>query len=413
MIRRLAVAASVAAATGCGHRAGTPPTVTMRDSAGVRIAENRGDAAMAPLGWTVAPRPRVDVGGEAGAELYRVTGATRLGDGRIVVASSGTAAIRIFSPGGAALRTVGRAGNGPGEFRALFWVGRLPGDSIGAWDSALGRLSVFTPAGDFVRSVAATAPLGVFPQAAAVLGDGRVLIATRGAAAAMGSGARVSRDEVTYVTLATDGAVKPIGRFPGSEMLVTGGSGGGFLMRPLPFGRQTVAAAYGGRVFVGTGDAFEIRGYDPGGALRSIVRAENEPPAVTRREIRAYRRALVTLGGEGDAHLRRVQDEMLAQAPYPRRMPPFVDLKVDAAGDLWVQAPRSADDDGVRWRVFSPAGRLLGMVATPPALTVREIGRDWVLGTALDADQSEHVRLYDLTRGDARAARESRAPDRS
>jgi hypothetical protein len=383
---------------GCGRDLPPPkPSTSVRDSAGITIVENRGDAGRAALGWKLGAAPTVDIGGRSAAGPYRVVEATRLGDGRIVVASTGTNALDLYSPTGEHLRTIGRPGGGPGEFQTLFWVGRLPGDSIAAWDAALGRLSVFTPAGDFARAVTPRSSLGLFPQAAGVFGDGRILIAVRAATAGAGSpGIRVERDDVSYVALDARGEVQPIGRFPGTEMLLSSGAGGGLLMRPLPFGRQTVAAVRGERVYVGTGDGFELRAYEPGRGLRTIVRAQHEPVPVTRTEIRDYQRTLVTLGAEGDARLRRQQAQMLDQAPYPRQMPPFTDLKVDPDGNLWTQESKGPAAAEARWTVFSPDGRLRGSIEIPADVNVREIGRVWLLGIVLDDDQVEHVRIYPL-----------------
>ena len=392
------LAVAGASMLGCARDLPPKPTASVRDSAGITIVENRGDARRAKLAWRLGDTPTVDIGGRSSEGPYRVVEATRLGDGRIVVASAGANALELYAPDGRHLRTVGRTGGGPGEFRTLFWVGRLPGDSIAAWDAAIGRLSVFTPAGDFVRAVTPRTPLGLFPQAAGVFGDGRILIAIRSADAGLGSGVRVQRDDVSYVALDGRGEVQPIGRFPGTEMLLSGGAGGGLVMRPLPFGRQTVAAASGGQVYVGTGDRFELRGYEPSQRLRTIVRAEHAPVPVTGAAIRDYRRTLVTLGAEGDARFRQQQARMLEQAPYPKQMPPFTDLEVDADGNLWTRDSGAPAARVARWTVFSPDGRLRGSVEIPASVTVREIGRDWLLGTVLDDDQVEHVRVYALVR---------------
>lgn len=385
-----------AALPACSRELPPKPTVTVRDSAGITIIENHGDPGRAELHWKLGKTPAVDIGGGAASGPYRVVEATRLGDGRIVVASAGTNALDLYAADGRHLRTIGRVGGGPGEFQALFWVGRLSGDSIAAWDAAASRLSVFSPAGEFVRAVTPRSALGIFPQAAGVFGDGRVLVAVRSNDVGNGSGLWVQRGEVEYVALDAHGTVQPIGRFPGTEMLLSGGAAGGLLMRPLPFGRQTVAAARGSRVYVGTGDAFELRAYEPGRGLRMVVQAEHEPLRVTPADVRDYRRTLVTLGAEGDARLRRQQEQMLEQAPYPSQMPPFADLKVDADGNLWTRASSPPAAGEAHWTVFSPDGRARGVVVAPASLSIREIGHDWVLGTVLDDDQVEHVRVYRL-----------------
>lgn len=378
----------------CRGNGGRADRIEVRDSAGTRIVQNRGDVSRIELAWKLAPRPEADIGGDENGKLHRVTSATRLGDGRIVVANAGASTLEIYGTDGGHLQSVGRAGEGPGEFRALFWVGRAAGDTILGWDSGLARLSIFAPDGRFVRTVTPRAAVGLFPQAAGAFADGRLLLGIRSPLVPAGSGATVQRDTVSYVVLASTGDVQRVTRVPGSEMLVQ--TTPGFLMRPLPFGHQTVAVAGAGRVYVGTGDAFEVVSYEPGGRMRTIVRAEHHPARVTRDDIRDYQRSLVTLGAEGDARLRAQDRELLAHAPYPREMPPFVDLKADPEGNLWVQAPRRPAEPNTRWTVFSSDGRALGVVSFPADLAVQEIGRDWVLGTALDENQLEHVRLYRL-----------------
>lgn len=388
----------------CTEAGGREFATAVRDSAGVAIIENRGVASLASLGWRVEETPLVEIGpdesGTAGA-LYQVTGAFRLNDGRIVVANHGAQELRIYSPEGELLRQVGREGAGPGEFTSVFWVGSLPGDSIAAWDALSGRLSVFTPGGDFVRSVTPAGSLGLLPQAVGVLSDGRVVVATgAGSGGVLPSEGHAVRDTVTYVVLSPDGAVvDTLGRFPGTEMVAIGNPRGGYLIRPLPFGRGTRAAVDGGRVYVGTADSYEVAAYEPEKGLQSIIRADRKPAPVTKTDIRDYARTLVTLGGEGQAGVNHQLTELLERVPYPKTMPAYTDLKTDRSGNLWVQEPsKPGDTQGPLWTVISPDGRVHGTVRMPPDFRVHQIGADWVLGLVLDEDQAEHLRLYRLSK---------------
>lgn len=72
----------------CGGSPGAPE-VTVRDSAGIEIVEVTGLPSQ-PVGWRISCEPRVVIGGDATdekSELYRVSGAARRSDGRIVVAN--------------------------------------------------------------------------------------------------------------------------------------------------------------------------------------------------------------------------------------------------------------------------------------------------------------------------------------
>jgi hypothetical protein len=81
-------------------------------------------------------------------------------------------------------------------------------------------------------------------------------------------------------------------------------------------------------------------------------------------------------------------------------MPAYAALLVDPPGNVWVQeTQRPGDrDGGAEWTVFDRRGRLVATVRTPPGLTVRQVGPDWILGTHRDADHAEHVRLHRLER---------------
>jgi hypothetical protein len=385
---------------GCeGAGSAGSPSVQTRDSAGVRLVENTGSAPGA-LGWRVDEAPLVSIGGdgEAGGPLFQVTDAMRLGDGRIVVASAGTQQIRIYGADGRMLRVVGRAGEGPGEFRAPFWLGRLRGDSIAAWDVALRRFSIFTPAGDFVRSITPSGLQGVFPQAVGALPDGRFILATSTSSQVLPPPGQARRDTAAYVVIDSTGAVvDTLGRFPGTEMIALGTPSTGFLMRPLPFGRETATAVQGGRLYVATGDRYEIAAYEPDGRLRAVYRADRRSVPVTREDVRDYRRTLVTLGGDAQSKARDAK--LLEDAPVPATMPPLTALEVDSAGNLWVQEPRKPGDAGESvWTVLAPDGRVRGAVRVPAGLAVKQIGSDWVLGVVVDEDQVEHVRVYHLAR---------------
>lgn len=392
---------------GCDQNGrGSKFSAAVRDSAGVRITVNRGLDGLGPPGWNLSQAPLLDVGDSGGPPLYSITSAKRLSDGRIVVASAGTKELQIYSPDGRLLSRVGRAGEGPGEFQTPYWVGVLPGDSIAVWDLGLSRLSLFTPAGEFTRSVSPRGALGVLPRVVGVLDNGRVVLLTGSGTGALDmSGKSVQRDSVTVLVLGPDGEISDtIGRFPGTEQIALGSPQEGLLMRPLPFGKSTVVAVQDGRVIVGTGDRYELAAYEPSGRLRALVRAERDPVPVTEEDIEGYRRELVTIGGEGDGQAKRQLERLLAAAPYPKTMPALAKIAPDADGNLWVQDPQKpGDENGTFWTVFSPGGQARGTVRLPTRLNVQQIGTDWVLGIWRDEDDVEHLQLYRLTKGGSEA----------
>jgi hypothetical protein len=391
------------AACGDSSARATPATM-VRDSAGVAIVENPAEAADS-LGWRIASRPELDVGGGAtpSDQLFQALAATRLSDGRVVVANSGTHELRFYGPDGRHLLSAGRQGDGPGEFRHLGWVGRLAGDTLAAWDDVQGRLSVFDPRGRFVRAFTPRELPGVFPRLHGAFADGSLVVATGVDLARLPAAGQVWRDTAAYVRVGPAGEkLDELGRFPGTEQFAAlpPGGRGAFTIDTRPFARRTVTAVRGERLYVGTGDEYEVAVHDASGRLERLIRKEHRPLAVTAGDREDYRASIVNLGGSGDAQARREQERMLEAAPYPDAMPPYTGLRVDPDGYLWVEeAVRPGERGaGVPWSVFDPEGRLLGTLRIPPALYVLEIGRDYVLGRARDESEVEHLRLYRLER---------------
>ena len=83
------------------------------------------------------------------------------GDGRIYVADSQASEIRVFSPEGECVRTFGRSGEGPGEFRLLAGIVWQPPGFLWTIDSIAERFTVF----DSLGTVLETHPVRLGPAA--------------------------------------------------------------------------------------------------------------------------------------------------------------------------------------------------------------------------------------------------------
>jgi hypothetical protein len=98
-------------------------------------------------------------------------------DGRIAVADRLGKNIKVFGSGGDLQFTLGRVGDGPGEFRYPLALGIVEGGRLAALDMALGRVYMYREGGEIDRSFSFN---GVFTGDMAVLSGGRELaIGTR------------------------------------------------------------------------------------------------------------------------------------------------------------------------------------------------------------------------------------------
>jgi hypothetical protein len=379
---------------GCGDGGETGGSI-VRDSAGIRVVENRAPMP-GTLSWQVSPTPRVEIGtlqGDDVYQLFQVGGVVSLTDGTIVVANGGTHELRFYDREGRFLRSAGREGEGPGEFRGVGRVAQV-GDSIVAYDWGLSRISVFDSSGQHVRSARVKWQSEGSAEALGVFGDGRWLFST-GFSFVPSEVSKVVRDTSDYVILSREGEFEHwIGRFPRVEFFVMSTAQQGRASSRV-FGRTTFHAVSERHAYIGATDRYEIFRYTSEGELDQIVRKEHEPLAVTDEDVAERKRERLE---EASSNWRPTLERMYLDMPIPTTMPAFAGLCVDASGNLWVLEYARPSDDRRRWTVFVPDGRALGTIDTPPRLQVHQIGDDFVLGTSRDELGVEHVQVYELTK---------------
>lgn len=378
--------------TGCGA-AGASEDVSVRDSAGIRIVELSGLPA-SPIGWVVAASPAVVFGGDTDderAQLVRVAGAARRSDGRIVVADGGGPALLLFDADGTPAGAFGRSGGGPGEFLTPMLVGLLPGDSALVHDQRQGRFTVVTPEMTLGRMFTAE-DQGAFPVA--MLPDGLLAVRVRGAGFGDTPASGVYDGASPLVFMGREGALlDTLGTFPRRATYMRIAESSINLLR-MPFGTETSYATTRDRLHLGTGASFEILSFGRAGALARILRADVPGRPVTDQDLARYTEAAVARAPEPARPGIRT---MYREVPVPEHTPAHGALVTDAAGNLWVQRYRFADEPST-WAVFDPDGAPLGTVTTPDGVTLLEIGDEYILGAGADELDRPYVGVWSLER---------------
>jgi len=383
---------------------GPAPPPTVRDSSGVTIVENHGPAWPGGNGWRLSAEPILDIG--AGAQqpeqaLSRALSSTRLADGTIVVANAGSQELRWYGPSGQLVRSVGGAGSRYGYFIGLEWVGLYPPDTVVAYDYGAMRLVVYDRDGTPVRTNKLVIVGGVAPGSAqGIFADGTVLVVRdfrSWARAMIQSGdppEGVIRGPTTAHRYAQTGEqLGNLGTFPGSEQLFTTGTSRFVRVSGRPFGRRTVFAVSGDRLYAGTQDTTRIDVYGTNDSLVMSVRWPEPQRAVSEDDIARYKRG--RLAGVHERE-RADRERQLNTLPFPEAMPAYADIMTDSEGNLWVSAYSAFGGVPTRWALFDNGLRMLGFVETPVGLTVHQIGDDYVLGHWVDDEGAEHIRLYGL-----------------
>jgi len=371
------------------------------DVAGARVIESREAVWPEGGGWRVSEEPIVDIGAERGDEayeLFRVTGARRLADGRIVVANMGTHQLRFFDASGEFLSSAGREGGGPGEFQALLGVWTVGDGSLLTYDLRQRRVSVFQADGSFVRSYQPSLggsrfgfvnPIGAFD-------DGSLLV-MMGSASGGELREGPSRDPAYLLHIDNEGALRDtLGQLPGPEFYSrsqTTDQGTAFTAVPIIFGRAPQVAVAAGGFYAGSADAYEIDYYAVEGRHPRSIRLDRARAPVAPEDVAAFKRAQLDLAPEAQ---RPALEQRLADLPVAETLPAHAQLVVDSEGNLWVQDYPLPGAGRSRWAVFDPEGAWLGMVDMAPDFSVYQIGPDFVLGRWSDEVGVEHVRVYEL-----------------
>jgi hypothetical protein len=393
---RLAAVLAAGCAACTGDAGGHTQDIILSDSAGVQIVTVRGlDIADLPA-WTIDTEPIVEVGttDAPGHDLHWPRAASRLPGGGIIIANMGSNEIREFDSGGSHVRSLGRKGEGPGEFQNLSWTGWLDGDTIVGYDPPNRRLTVFAPDGSVVRTVTLPLPnTSSFPEITDILANGNVL-AYPGFDRVFVRGER--RDTIAYMIYRPDGSgPDTLGRYAGPERFFHVMPQAALTM-DVPFGRDAYAAARGSHVVLGSSDAMALDLYDGHGALLRRIRILLPPLPVTSADAAAQR----------DAGLERVSEpirdgyrEMQELAPRRETHPAFTALLLDDQGGIWLRLPVETRAPVTEWMILSTTGAPVGRLSVDAGLEIEEAGSDYVLIRSTDADGVESIRLHSLSRG--------------
>ena len=405
---RIVEALVVVCAVACQEerQGSTAPLSVTTDSAGIAIVENARPPDDSRLGWRIGPGPIVSIGEVEGEDpylLHDVSDAMMLGDGRIVVANSGTSELRVFNGSGTHVSTWGGEGEGPGEFSWLRAVEPWPGDSLLAWYGPRRDMSVFDTDGKYGRSFTFE-PSDDDPGSWALVPE---LTTRNGLILAM-------HDPHLLITVTAEvrdaegRLLSSLGSYPGQEMAMVTAT----MADAILFSVRLPRATWDDLFVIGPTDRYELKAFAGDGTLARIVRRAHEVSAVTRAHIDAHVEEILSppypddwTESEIEGYLAEERQRYRA-APVVENFPAFASVMSDALDHLWVEEYEVPGEErpGVLWTVFDPVGRVLGFVETPAGLEILEIGEDYILGQARDELGVEYVQVWPLERSVGRLA---------
>ncbi|HEX8320226.1 hypothetical protein [Longimicrobium sp.] len=295
--------------------------------------------------------------------------------GRVYVADWFAARVTVLDAEGRILRTLGRKGLGPGEFRGIRGVQVLSGDSVLVYDPGAARLSVFPPDAE---KPSYTVNLG------AALGGPKPFTLRRAAA----DGAYVAlirpqftpdaatprRDEIRVLN--ADGTPRgaALRNFPSQSFLRVNQRGGGYSVMPNPFGRQAfVAAGADDRIHVVWSDSLAVETVDVAGRRVGGFSIRHSPPRVTEVDVSDAVRQL-------PPRMAAIFRPVLADS-VPERWPAVRGLVADDQGRLWLGLFASSAEPA-EWAAFDAGGHYEGSVFLPSDVEVMAVRGGKLYGVA-------------------------------
>jgi len=348
----------------------------------------------APTAWTDSAGARlVEVlrfSGEDGtpAEIGQPRSLAVDEEGRVYVVDSKPSVIKVFSPVGVLVRTIGREGEGPGEFRAGFIAVR--GKHIALNDPEIGRATVWDTAGVFLRS---------WHSSCCYWSDIQIDRENRIHVPSVFSRKKGEPSRgVPYVRWSVEGDKLDSVWVPHREAakvwrISIKGSDGDPVMAmvlPIPLQPDLRSALHpdGGLVYGWTGAYWLTRSTTGGDSVRVFGRAWT-PEAISddRRKAAVEARIKQVAEGYGEENARKSFD----LADVPATLPAFATVQVDEGGQVWVRRHPVTVADSARtaYDVFDSTGAYLGPVSVPlklPEYGLQAWTRDGVVAIVEDDD---------------------------
>jgi hypothetical protein len=371
--------------------------VEVRDSAGSVIVEHlKGVRSMLPE-WYISEEPVLQIGVLDGQDEYMFAGllyAVGLSTGEVVVADGGSREIRYFDSNGLAVRSVGRAGRGPGEFSVISGLLRIRGDTLLVRDETGGRITWLDSSGGVVR-VEGRPPPRSFHEGIMLL-DGSRVVPMFGALQEPTERGIVWRPTADLAFVAHPaGDVQVLGVYRGPEQVIGSLAG-------VPLRRETLFATNGSirSVAIGDTEAFDVALYDLTDSatvrLRMRIRRAEGPDPITQEDIETWRKSLRER--YHDSPFRTDIERSLAEPVRQKFKPAFASVFLDTAGQLWVEELPN-DLSGTRpVTIFSPQGFPIARANLPRGLDVLDIGANYILGRWSDQVGVSYVRRFSLIR---------------
>lgn len=273
--------------------------------------------------------------------------------GRIYILDRQARDIRVFNAAGHHVRTIGRAGEGPGELGAPTGLA-IAGERIWVVDPGNGRYTVFDTAGAFVTAHPRSIFASVFPWFGGVDAEGRLLDMAFDPRALI----LIDSDGTPLDTIPLPTADASPPTFPFVDAT---GQARGFRFVPYTPRFQMALDPERG-IWFGMPSEYRFYLQSPAGDTARMVERPYRPVAIGRAELADALEGLDQFAQQGG----RVDRSLI-----PTQRPAYEAMFVSDSGYVWTLTASASGEEGHNFDVFDAEGRYLGSVWSDVALSTR------------------------------------------
>jgi hypothetical protein len=315
-----------------------------------------------------------------------VQDATRLPDGRIAYVSGRDLQVRIASTAGRGVpASIGRDGEGPGEFKSLKWIERCGDDRLYTWDFLQDRLSTFSLTGEFLSQFTIAGP----SLTRLYCDNAGMLMALETPREALGPPSG-NFEPMTARILILDGTGKSMIEVKDVPM-----------GRNRPLGTVTTGGFVGDNVMLGTAEEASIQLLQRDGALIREIPLGSVERTITPA---LYEAELDQIAAQTHENVRARVREALATVPMPPSLPAYRSIVTDKERVAWITLSSLGDGKTRLMAVDVSTASSSGVIGTlefPFEAELLEAGSGYLL-LRTPSDDGDDVLVFELTLGSAR-----------